>query len=137
MRGQLSGGAFYCTLCYDSAESSSSESSSSSVPTVFNDENLDFLASHATFTEDADVSNTDSTVWTANTKFSSSDTKGITLFSKSLSNALQNKGYEQLTTTNYALVKDGFSYLVTITATPLTTTTMIVKITATKKESEL
>ena len=121
-----------------SVASSSSSAVSSSSATVFNDENLDFLASHATFTEDADVSNTESTVWTANKKFSSSDTKGITLFSTSLSNALQNKGYEQLTTTantrNYALVKDGFSYLVAITATN-STTVMIVTITATKKES--
>ena len=137
MRCQLSGGAFYCTLCYDSAESSSSESSSSSAPTIFNDENLDFLAALATFTKDEGASSLGTTVWTAQRTFLSTQETKLKAFINSLFSGLSDAGYTLVsgsTTRTYRLQKGGSTYDVTIKASSDSKRTSV-NITAKKIES--
>ncbi|WP_308604269.1 hypothetical protein [uncultured Fibrobacter sp.] len=121
-----------------SAESSSSESSSSSAPTVFNDENLDFLAALATFTKDEGASSADTAVWTAQKSFLSSQGTKLGAFANSLSSGLSDAGYntlvsESTTTQTYELLKGGSTYLVIIEMSVDTKQT-IINITAKKIE---
>lgn len=95
------------------------------------------MADLATFTKDDDVSNADSTVWMAKEQFSKSN--AATVFENSLSDALENEGYvkssgEFANLQDFALEKDGFSYLVTVKITKSISSTSYT-ITITKKES--
>ena len=98
--------------------SSSAESSSSSAPTVFNDENLDFLAGLASFTKDEGASSADTAVWAAQQSFLSSQGTKLTTFTNSLSSGLSDAGYasvsESAATQTYGLQKGGSTYLVII-----------------------
>ena len=120
-----------------SAESSSSESSSSSAPTVFNDENLDFLAALATFTKDEGASSLGTTVWTAQRKFSSTQETKLKAFINSLFSGLSDAGYTLVsgsTTRTYGLQKGGSTYLVIIKSS-IDSKRTSVNITAKKIES--
>ena len=101
-----------------SAQSSSSlSSSSSSAPTVFNDENLDFLAALATFTKDEGASSLGTTVWTAQRTFLSTQETKLKAFINSLLSGLSDAGYTLVsgsTTRTYRLQKGGSTYDVTI-----------------------
>ena len=97
--------------------SSSAESSSSSAPTVFNDENLDFLAELAAFTKDEGASSADTAVWTAQQTFLSSQGTKLAAFANSLSSGLTDAGYTSVSesaTQTYGLQKGGLTYLVII-----------------------
>ena len=97
--------------------SSSAESSSSSAPTVFNDENLDFLAELAAFTKDEGASSADTAVWTAQQTFLSSQGTKLAAFANSLSSGLTDAGYTSVSesaTQTYGLQKGGSTYLVII-----------------------
>ncbi len=98
--------------------SSSAESSSSSAPTVFNDENLDFLAELAAFTKDEGASSADTAVWAAQQTFLSSQGTKLAAFANSLSSGLTDAGYtsvsESAATQTYGLQKGGLTYLVII-----------------------
>ena len=101
-----------------SVASSSSAESSSSAPTVFNDENLDFLAGLASFTKDEGASSADTAVWAAQQSFLSSQGTKLTTFTNSLSSGLSDAGYasvsESAATQTYGLQKGGSTYLVII-----------------------
>ena len=97
--------------------SSSAESSSSSAPTVFNDENLDFLAELAAFTKDEGASSADTAVWAAQQTFLSSQGTKLAAFANSLSSGLTDAGYTSVSesaTQTYGLQKGGLTYLVII-----------------------
>ena len=100
-----------------SVASSSSSAVSSSSATVFNDENLDFLAALATFTKDEGASSLGTTVWTAQRTFLSTQETKLKAFINSLLSGLSDAGYTLVsgsTTRTYGLQKGGSTYLVII-----------------------
>ncbi|SHK67595.1 hypothetical protein SAMN05720469_11374 [Fibrobacter intestinalis] len=121
-----------------SVASSSSAESSSSAPTVFNDENLDFLAALAPFTKDEGASSLGTTVWTAQQTFLSTQATKLKAFANSLLSGLSDAGYtlasESTTTKTYRLQKGGSTYLVIIKSS-IDSKQTSVNITAKKIES--
>lgn len=120
-----------------SVASSSSAESSSSAPTVFNDENLDFLAALATFTKDEGASSLGTTVWTAQRTFLSTQETKLKAFINSLLSGLSDAGYTLVsgsTTRTYRLQKGGSTYLVIIKSS-IDSKQTSVNITAKKIES--
>ena len=117
--------------------SSSAESSSSSAPTIFNDENLDFLAELVAFTKDEGASSADTAVWTAQQTFLSSQGTKLAAFANSLSSGLTDAGYTSVSesaTQTYGLQKGGLTYLVIIEKSVDTTKQITINITAKKIE---